>query len=188
MNPDFIEVYDNALSSKQCKEIIKFIESQKLVIALLDGQYRPYIKDAYQVVGDLNVEHFTSVYLLKSLVKCVEDYWVKYPQVKFNTVKSSLYPWQPDNNFNFQKYNPGQGYPHSHCENTGRDTSRVLVWMFYLNTITDNGGTYFNSYDKITDSIEGRCVIWPAHWTHHHKGIISNTQTKYIATGWFVHV
>ena len=108
MNPDFIEVYDNALSSKQCKEIIKFIESQKLGKSLLDGQYKPHIKDAWQIGGDLNVEHFTNVYLLKSLIKCVEDYWVKHPQVKFNTVKSSLYPWQPDNNFNFQKYKPGQ--------------------------------------------------------------------------------
>ena len=61
----------------------------------------------------------------------------------------------------------------------------MLVWMIYLNTVTDGGGTYYENYDRIIDAVEGSCVIWPAYWTHCHKGIVSNTQTKYIATGWF---
>jgi len=32
---------------------------------------------------------------------------------------------------------------------------------------------------------EGKMVIWPAYWTHVHHGVVSTTQTKYIATGWF---
>jgi len=28
-------------------------------------------------------------------------------------------------------------------------------------------------------------VIWPAYWTHLHKGQISQSQTKYITTGWY---
>ena len=35
------------------------------------------------------------------------------------------------------------------------------------------------------DAGEGRLVIWPAYWTHFHRGIISETETKYIATGWY---
>ena len=62
---------------------------------------------------------------------------------------------------------------------------RVLVWMFFLNTVTDGGGTYFSSYDLTVDAVEGRLVIWPAYWTHCHKGIVSKSQTKYIATGWY---
>jgi hypothetical protein len=60
-----------------------------------------------------------------------------------------------------------------------------MAWMIYLNTITDEGGTYFSSYDKTLEAKEGRLVIWPAFFTHTHKGVVSKTQTKYIATGWF---
>ena len=63
----------------------------------------------------------------------------------------------------------------------------MLVWMIYLNTVTDDGGTYFESYDKTINAVKGRCVIWPAFWTHFHNGIVSKTQTKYIATGWFMY-
>ena len=41
------------------------------------------------------------------------------------------------------------------------------------------------TYGRIVDAVEGRLVIWPAYWTHIHCGIVSKTQTKYIATGWF---
>ena len=65
---------------------------------------------------------------------------------------------------------------------------RVLAWMFYLNTITDGGGTYFDNYDLTMNAVQGRCVIWPAYWTHMHKGIVSKTETKYIATGWMNYI
>ena len=56
--------------------------------------------------------------------------------------------------------------------------------MLYLNTVTDEGGTEFPFQDITTPAIKGGLVIWPADFTHPHKGIISNTQEKYIATGW----
>ena len=30
----------------------------------------------------------------------------------------------------------------------------------------------------------GKIVCWPCDWTHTHRGIISDTETKYIMTGW----
>ena len=56
--------------------------------------------------------------------------------------------------------------------------------MFYLNSV-DDGGTLFPLYDIGIKAVEGRLVIWPAYWTHAHRGQISQTKTKYIATGWF---
>ena len=62
---------------------------------------------------------------------------------------------------------------------------RQLVYMLYLNTVTDKGGTRF-PYQKITTpAIKGNLILWPAEFTHPHQGIISPTQEKYIATGWF---
>ena len=88
--------------------------------------------------------------------------------------------------YNLQKYNPSQGYHALHCENHGRGVERVLAWTLYLNTVTASGGTYYPEYDKTIDAVEGRLCIFPAFWTHAHKGIVSNTETKYIATGWYI--
>ena len=64
---------------------------------------------------------------------------------------------------------------------------RVLAWTLYLNTVTEGGGTYYPEYDRTINAVEGRLCIFPAFWTHSHKGIVSDTQTKYIATGWYVY-
>ena len=71
------------------------------------------------------------------------------------------------------------------CIRDSFTANRILAWMFYLNTVTDGGGTYWDNYDLTMNAVKGRLVIWPAYFTHFHKGIVSKTETKYIATGWF---
>ena len=179
---DFIEVYDNILSHGECEEIIEYIDSNEKIRGNFNGQYQPRIKDSWEVPGQrldepININKF----LERALRQSVEQYWVKHPQIKL------INSWGPSLGYNLQKYEPRQGYFSVHCENAGQESGihRMLVWMIYLNTVTDGGGTYFENYDRITDAVEGRCVLWPPYWTHFHKGIVSNTQTKYIATGWF---
>ena len=42
------------------------------------------------------------------------------------------------------------------------------------------------------NATEGMMIVWIfAGWTHSHRGIVSNTQHKYIVTGWcslFLHL
>ena len=180
MNPDFIEIYDNMLTHEECEEIIDYIDSSKLTQGTFNGEYIPRIKDDWEMGQMLDVPINTNKYIERALRRSVEQYWTMHPQTR------RINSWGPDLHYNLQMYNPRQGYFYSHCENAGKENSnRMLVWMIYLNTVTDGGGTYFENYDRITDAVEGRCVLWPPYWTHFHKGIVSNTQTKYIATGWF---
>ena len=58
---------------------------------------------------------------------------------------------------------------------------RVLAWMFYLNDA--KCGTEFMNYPTVSAKM-GRLVIWPAGWTHLHKGVTPNRGLKYITTGW----
>ena len=32
---------------------------------------------------------------------------------------------------------------------------------------------------------KGLTLIWPADWTHLHRGVVSPSEEKYIITGWF---
>lgn len=56
--------------------------------------------------------------------------------------------------------------------------------MTYLNTVTDEGGTEFLNQELKISAEKGKTVIWPADWTHTHRGVASPTQEKYIITGW----
>jgi hypothetical protein len=63
--------------------------------------------------------------------------------------------------------------------------ARHLVFMTYLNDVTDAGGTEFLYQGITVQPRKGLTLIWPADWTHHHRGVVSPTQEKYIITGWF---
>jgi len=90
--------------------------------------------------------------------------------------------------FNVQHYAKGEGYPvwHSEYNTTSPHNLRHLVWMLYLNDVP-NGGTEFLYQDEVLQAEKGKMVIWPAYFTHTHRGIISATHEKYIATGWVSH-
>jgi prolyl 4-hydroxylase len=90
---------------------------------------------------------------------------------------------------NIQYYKPGGGFKIWHFERTGTDSmTRNLVFMTYLNTVTDLGGTAFKYQNLEVQAEKGLTLIWPSDWTHTHKGIVSPTQEKYILTGWFNYV
>lgn len=90
----------------------------------------------------------------------------------------------------FQKYYPNRSYHKWHCENEGRSPlvlkNRHLATMTYVNDVHDDGGTEF-FYQRFTCKPEkGLTLIWPAHWTHMHRGQPSATEYKYILTGWHI--
>ncbi len=92
---------------------------------------------------------------------------------------------------NIQKYNPGEAYFSWHTERAsgeGNPGRRHLVFMTYLNDVNDEGETEF-FYQKIkVKPRKGLTLIWPADWTHTHRGVTSPSEVKYIVTGWYIFV
>ena len=84
-----------------------------------------------------------------------------------------------------QHYKPGEGFYGWHTENDGYSSCRArhLVFMTYLNTL-DNAGTEFFHQKITTPCQKGLTVIWPATWTHYHRGVTNHDSDKYIITGW----
>ena len=118
--------------------------------------------------------------------KTLFDYFPKY--LKVNPELNRINTFSLFYGFNIQRYKPNQCYWSPHCENDGNNLDRLLAWTIYLNTVTDGGGTHYTQYNKTIDAVEGRLVIWPAYWTHFHHGVVSESQTKYIATGWYTFI
>jgi hypothetical protein len=89
-----------------------------------------------------------------------------------------------------QKYAKGVGgYHHWHSEIYPRAADcetlhRVLLFMFYLNTVEEGGETAFLHQDRAIRPKKGRMVIAPAGFTHTHKGHVPISGDKWILTSW----
>lgn len=116
------------------------------------------------------------------LQECCREYIKKYPFCDHYS------PWKIREQINIQKYEPGQAFHHYHTERVGPNgiqATRHLVFMTYLNDIQVGGETEFPQQNIFIRSKKGLTVIWPADWTHTHRGIPAPMETKYIVTGWY---
>ena len=181
-NPDFIEVFDDVLTSEECKNITKYLDSQEKKLGVVgEGVVNIEYKECWEVYGNFSKPNWIDSLLEEKVTQYVPLYRSFHPELN-----NEIMIWSLDPRYNMKKYDPGMGFYAKHCEADGASNAfRMLVWMFYFNTVTDKGGTIFDNYGRIVDAVEGRLVIWPSYWTHIHRGIVSNTQTKYIASGWY---
>ena len=118
-----------------------------------------------------------------ALQKVTMKYTEKYPYAA-----NHVAPWALTSTTNYQHYPPGGGYKIYHTERNGRmepGASRHLVFMTYLNDVTDEGGTQFFHQNVTIQPKKGLTLVWPSDWTFMHRGVPSPTQEKRIMTGWF---
>ena len=145
------------------------IKVNKEVKDSVDVSYWP--QSSNQVIRDYYSELKTGI----------DEYVEKYQALKL----SSMTVTGPNV---IQYYPPGGGFKTWHYERMGTSfpqISRILVFMTYLNDVTDGGETEWGYQNLKIQPKKGLSVIWPTDFTHMHRGIPSKTQEKYITTGWF---
>jgi hypothetical protein len=188
-------IYSNpkALDSEFCKEVIELFEQSPLKQPG-SFRYKEEVKQLPDVKKSMDIS-FNPSFLkdedwghpLKYLVDVVEENVSKYV-FRHQHAFEKMDDFRLDTLFNMQRYEPGEAFYGWHCERAGLPASaRVLVWMVYLNTVNDGGGTQFYYQNHTEQPEEGKLLIWPTDWTHLHRGIPSLTETKYIFTGWYTH-
>lgn len=86
----------------------------------------------------------------------------------------------------FQKTEIGSGYHIWHEEYQGNKAPdvRVLTWILYLNDVDEGGETEFLYYPGRIKPKAGSLVLFPAYFTHVHRGNPPISNTKYVITGW----
>jgi len=62
--------------------------------------------------------------------------------------------------------------------------NRFIVISLYLNTIEKGGETEFLDQGLRVEAVKNRFVMFPATYTHVHRGNPPLSGTKYIITGW----
>jgi hypothetical protein len=93
---------------------------------------------------------------------------------------------------NAQRYQVDEGgYPYWHSEvypqlPNNEALHRTLLFMYYLNDVTEGGETDFIYQQRSITPKAGRMVIAPAYFTHTHRGQIPKSNNKYILTSWML--
>jgi hypothetical protein len=84
-----------------------------------------------------------------------------------------------------QKTDVGQGYHIWHFEQSSKDSSqRMMAYIFYLNDVEEGGETEFLYLHKRIKPKAGTMILFPASYTHTHRGNPPLSSEKYIITGW----
>ena len=165
---DVIDFFDNATDLHYSGEVGKDI---------VDKTH----KDCLQCNLDSNEKLFKEY--TSQLINITHEYCEKYNFVNHYA------PWGIIEPINIKKYTPPhQAFHGWHTERAAPIMPiclRNLVFMTYLNDVDDGGETEYFYQDLKISPKKGKTVIWPADWTHTHRGLPSLTQTKYIITGWF---
>lgn len=187
---DFIGEY--GVSEKVCDGLINFFNTSDYAaknkyrgfVGEDTNNVQPLLRSSTDVnlTPDLYQEYPEIQNYMKQLGDCIDQYKLDYP-----ACNDHLDPWNILEGPKIQYYKPGEAYFAAHSERDSADypyVYRHLVYMTYLNTVTDKGGTEFIHQKKITNAVKGKTIIWPADWTYQHRGVMSPTQEKYIITGW----
>jgi hypothetical protein len=190
---NFIYAKKNAISINTCYNLIKAFEESNLkkpgVLYGPNGASSDGAKKSTDITFDpsfINKEPWAI--LLEEVVTAVKNGALDYLN-RHSTALSTVDAIDLCAYFNMQKYEPNEGFLGWHCERAGnKHSDRLLVWMIYLNDLTDRGETEFFYQQHFETPERGKLLIWPSDWTHLHRGVSSQTQTKYILTGWFTHV
>ena len=184
LSPSFIEIYDKALSSKECNILISQFENhpKKTEGMVYTNGVRTFNRDVKDSL-EIDDPSFSDPTIITSIIstslnKCFAKYRKKHSTLN-DQVFSRL---KFDNLYTFKKFEgKNGGFKKWHHEHGMNDVTskRVLVWAFYLN---DCSGTDFMYYPNVSGK-KGRCVIFPASFNYMHKSA-PNKGVKYYVSGW----
>lgn len=186
---DFIGIFDNVVSPEYCQKWINHfdkVDAAGMSYSRVQGLNRPSHINKDQSVDFQNCSLYTDSDLSIQCDDFNAAFWAKcYPlySEKYSVLQGAdahkIYCVK------IQKTVPGGGYHVWHAENTTRLNSiRVLTFILYLNDVDDGGETEFLYLSKRIQPKAGRMLIWPAGFTHTHRGNPPLKSNKYIITGW----
>lgn len=186
----FIGMYSDVFPEHWCKHMIDYFERSRNYGIIHNRQDAEnalksdkedesiFLNVSNHDFGSFGGENAIDIFW-KGLQTCFDEYTKEYSVLKHCNITCS--------SVKIQKTSPGGGYHVWHSEQgNGEHANRSLVYAVYLNNIEEAGETEF-LYQKLrVPPKENCCLIWPAAYTHAHRGnVVHGSRAKYIITGWF---
>ena len=183
---EFIKGYKGYWDETFCDDVISGFETNRAMgigvrrddDARRDYQLEMAAPQSYYPI-DMK-ESALSIRFFEGLTKCVEEYIQEFGIAEVLTglyAKNMLVQRSDADNFD--------SYSKWHCETYGAEVGdRALTFVMYLDDEAGNNGTEFRYQKHIEKAEKGKIVIFPAGFTHTHRGTMLTSGTKTIITGW----
>jgi hypothetical protein len=183
----FVGIFENAFSKEYCEGLIKAYD---IAIEAGYGKTRQSVEKDFSKLQKSDTQLFNNIDNIQIPLpdvaafndifwgKCYPLYEEQFASLKDSGRHSSYF-------FKIQKTNLSEGYHIWHYESGSREISnRLLTWMVYLNDVEEGGETEFLYQSMRVKPKQGTLLIWPAAFTHTHRGNPPLSNEKYIVTGW----
>ena len=184
---DFILEQDNFVTPQYCDDVINYFN--KMCHAGFgynrkDRKLPHEVSDTAIAVHDPQVIRMTGTGHLNDIF--VNTFWDDaYKKYKDKYSIFEQFPYHAIFFTKIQKTEIGEGYNVWHCENSSRtECPRILTYILYLNDVIDGGETEFLYYPRRIKPQKGKLILFPAAFTHAHRGNPPLTNEKYVLTGW----
>lgn len=183
---NFVGVFKNAYTKEFCETVIKYYEDMAFAghgqtRFQSDGDPRTF-RDDTQLFSE-EIEYVPLRRVTREFNKLFWSSFFPVYENEYSALKNS--GRHANYAFKVQKTKIGGGYHVWHYESSNRDASnRLLTWILYLNDVQDGGETEFLYQHMRIKPEQGTLVIWPAAFTHTHRGNPPLSNEKYIVTGW----
>jgi hypothetical protein len=182
----FIGIFPNAISDKVCSEFVKCfneISEQGLTMSSMkDGEKMPPTLRNDEVINIPKATLPNRVFpdglshtLWGNIEECLNFY------KNDNNLIDPLTAYD----YKIHRVRPTGGYHLWHHEHGFNSPYRVLVWMLIIEAPVSGGETEFLHQSMRVSPKVGQLVIWPAGFTHKHRGNPPLEGQKTYITGWF---
>lgn len=184
---DYIRVYDNALDSNICKNIVKRFKDS------------PSLHERWEHDGKPQFTSFNITNYIEANEQ--DDFWVKIHSQLVDNIRQYSYiymedtnckdSWPPENaleQIRLKLYRKGTDDRFdTHVDVGNHDSARrFLVMFWYLNTVDDGGETLFDNISYAVKPVEGRLLMFPPLWMYPHSGKMAVSDDKLIL-GTYLH-
>ena len=185
-----ILILPDSFTSEYCDSVVDYF-NQAIAVGLGHSRQTtdtagPLLKQDTGVAACQHLSETSLTGSVKLISEFTEVFWQDcYPRYVSAQPTISQLQRHAIYNYKIQRTRPGEGYHIWHSEVEGlADCRRILAWTLYLNTVEEGGETEFLHQQLRVPPRRGTMLIWPAHFTHLHRGNPPIGQDKYIVTGW----
>jgi len=180
----FIGIFPNAINDDLCSEFVNYfnaISEQGLTISAKEESGVPGTirkDEVIHIPGGLPVESFPKGLckpLWKNISECFHIYFNEY------SIDRSMTSYT----FKVHRVQLSGGYHEWHHEHSYDAPYRALAWHLNLEVPKMGGETEFLFQSMRVEPRVGQLTIWPAGFTHKHRGNPPLEGQKTYLTGWF---
>lgn len=186
---NFIGIYKNAYSKEYCKKAIQlFEEADKMLLTSSrqqkEGSPKTQKDDSALFLDPIETFNLNHSNLIASEFNNV--FWQSlYPHYSAQYDVLKIHAGHNIYGMKLQRTKIGGGYHIWHAEAMDKSTcNRLMAYILYLNDVEEGGETEFLYYPKRIKPEAGTLLLFPASYTHTHRGNPPLSESKYIITGW----